>query len=93
MGYKKTLVCFSFFFSYFNWISKPYQNNWFKEKETAHYLRDSSSVRLMTYNVHHFKQFGSEVDSNARNNILDLINEEQPDVIAIQEFLTRKRVN
>lgn len=62
-----------------------------RKKETAHYLRDSSSVRLMTYNVHHFKQFGSEVDSNARNNILDLINEEQPDVIAIQEFLTRKK--
>lgn len=55
------------------------------------YHRDSSSIRLMTYNIHHFKQFGTEVDTNARNNILELITEEQPDIIALQEFMTRKK--
>ncbi|WP_353133055.1 endonuclease/exonuclease/phosphatase family protein [Pseudopedobacter sp.] len=62
-----------------------------RKKTVQDHTRDSSSIKLMTYNIHHFKKLGSEVDSNARNNILELINEEQPDVIALQEFLTRKK--
>lgn len=52
---------------------------------------DSSNIRLMTYNVHHFKLLGTEVDTSARNNIFNLIEKEQPDIIAIQEFYTRKK--
>lgn len=55
------------------------------------FTQDSSSIRLMTYNVHYFKQFGADLDSTTRKNILQLIDEEQPDVLGFQEFFTRKK--
>jgi endonuclease/exonuclease/phosphatase family metal-dependent hydrolase len=48
-------------------------------------------LRLMTYNVHNFKRYGAKNDISTKHEILDLIGQEQPDVIGIQEFLTRKK--
>ncbi|MEB0261637.1 MULTISPECIES: endonuclease/exonuclease/phosphatase family protein [unclassified Mucilaginibacter] len=48
-------------------------------------------LRLMTYNVHDFKRYGAKNESSTRHEILDLIGQEQPDVIGIQEFFTRKK--
>lgn len=48
-------------------------------------------IRVMTYNVHEFKQFGDKNDIRTKNLFLDIIREEQPDVICFQEFFTRRR--
>lgn len=47
-------------------------------------------IRIMTYNVHNFKQFGDQNDSSTKDQILDIIRREQPDIICFQEFFTRK---
>ena len=52
---------------------------------------DPNLVRVMTYNVHNFKRYGSNNDSSTRHQILSIINRQQPDVISFQEFYTRKR--
>ena len=46
-------------------------------------------IRIMTYNVHNFKQYGSKNDDFTKDQILDIIRQEQPDVICFQEFFYR----
>jgi endonuclease/exonuclease/phosphatase family metal-dependent hydrolase len=48
-------------------------------------------IRVMTYNVHDFKRYGAKNDISTKHEILDLIGQEQPDIIGIQEFFTRKK--
>ena len=48
-------------------------------------------IRVMTYNVHDFKRYGAKNDIPTKHEILDLIGQEQPDIIGIQEFFTRKK--
>ncbi|WP_454803522.1 endonuclease/exonuclease/phosphatase family protein [Mucilaginibacter phyllosphaerae] len=48
-------------------------------------------LKVMTYNVHSFKKYGAKNDKSTRHDILDLIGQEQPDIIGIQEFYTRKK--
>jgi endonuclease/exonuclease/phosphatase family metal-dependent hydrolase len=50
---------------------------------------DTGCVRVMTYNVHDFKRYGSKNDISTKHDILDIINHEQPDILGIQEFYTR----
>ena len=52
-------------------------------KTSEHY------VRLMTYNVHQFKPYGSENDESTKNKIMEIVKEENPDVICFQEYYTR----
>lgn len=54
-------------------------------------LRDSVSMRFMTYNVHNFQRYGSEKDSSTRHGILKIIKDTQPDVIGIPEYYSRSR--
>jgi endonuclease/exonuclease/phosphatase family metal-dependent hydrolase len=49
----------------------------------------TNNIRMMTYNVHNFKRYGSKNDISTKHEILDIINHEQPDIIGIQEFFTR----
>ena len=49
------------------------------------------AIRIMTYNVHDFKKYGSNKDISTKHEILELIQDEQPDIIGFQEFYTRKR--
>ncbi|MES2425632.1 MAG: endonuclease/exonuclease/phosphatase family protein [Bacteroidota bacterium] len=51
----------------------------------------SNAIRMMTYNVHDFKKYGSAKDISTKHEILEIITHQQPDVIGIQEFYTRKR--
>lgn len=53
--------------------------------------RESSTMRLMTYNVHNFKRYGAKNDISTKHEILEIIAKVQPDVIGLQEFYTRKR--
>ncbi len=46
------------------------------------------AIRLLTYNVHMFKKYGSKNDISTKHEILDIIRTMQPDVIGFQEFYT-----
>jgi len=48
-----------------------------------------SIVRMMTYNVHNFKRYGAKNDISTKHDILQIINDQQPDIIGFQEFYTR----
>lgn len=54
-------------------------------------IRDSSTIKLMTYNVHYFKRFGEELDTATRSGVFRLIEKEKPDIIGVQEFFTRTK--
>lgn len=49
------------------------------------------NLRLMTYNVHTFKKYGSKEDADTRHEILKIMKDANPDVIGIQEFFSRKK--
>ena len=51
--------------------------------------KDSNAIRIMTYNVHDFKRYGSNNDTSTRNEILEIIKDKNPDMIGFQEFYTR----
>ena len=51
----------------------------------------SNIVRMMTYNVHAFKKYGSNNDFSTKHEILNIIRGQQPDIINIQEYYTRTR--
>ena len=48
-------------------------------------------IRIMTYNVHNFKKFGSNKDISTKHEILELIAGQHPDIIGFQEFYSRKK--
>jgi endonuclease/exonuclease/phosphatase family metal-dependent hydrolase len=52
-------------------------------------LKDGKVIRMMTYNVHNFKRYGSKNDISTKHDILQIIKDEQPDVMGFQEFYTR----
>ena len=54
-------------------------------------VRDSTTIKLMSYNVHYLKKFGEELDTATRSGIFRLIETEQPDIIGFQEFFTRTK--
>jgi endonuclease/exonuclease/phosphatase family metal-dependent hydrolase len=64
----------------------------FRESTAIMVPKSSDSfIRVMTYNVHNFKQFGDKNDKFTKEQILNIIRNEQPDVICFQEFFSRKR--
>jgi len=50
-----------------------------------------NNVRVMTITYMILKKFGSRKDISTKHEILEIINRQQPDIIGIQEFYTRKR--
>lgn len=48
-------------------------------------------IRMMTYNVHSFKPYGTDIVDSVKEQMLDLIEEENPDVICFQEYFTRRK--
>lgn len=63
----------------------------FRTASESNFNADSNTIKLMTWNVHYLKKFGSDLDSSTRTGVFSLIKEEQPDVIGFQEFFTRKK--
>jgi len=64
----------------------------FRESTAIMVPKSSESfLRVMSYNVHNFKQFGDKNDKFTKEQILDIIRKEQPDVICFQEFFSRRR--
>lgn len=54
-------------------------------KDSEHY------VRMMTYNVHQFKKYGEGNDVSTKDQIIKVIENQNPDVICFQEFFTRRK--
>lgn len=48
-------------------------------------------LRMMTYNVHSFQGVGAKASKPTRTEILQIIKDQQPDVLCIQEFFSKKR--
>jgi endonuclease/exonuclease/phosphatase family metal-dependent hydrolase len=55
------------------------------------YASNPNQLRIMTYNVHDFKKYGSANDVSTKHEILEIIDHQQPDIIGIEEFFSRKR--
>lgn len=49
------------------------------------------AFRMMTYNVHSFKPYGLENIESVKQQMLELIGKENPDVICFQEYFTRRK--
>jgi endonuclease/exonuclease/phosphatase family metal-dependent hydrolase len=54
-------------------------------------VKDTNTIRIMTYNVHNFKRYGAKNDVSTKHEILEIISSHQPDVLGIQEFYTKKQ--
>ncbi|WP_316842898.1 endonuclease/exonuclease/phosphatase family protein [Pedobacter gandavensis] len=52
---------------------------------------DPKALRMMTYNVHSFKPYGLENIESVKQQMLELIEKENPDVICFQEYFTRRK--
>ena len=52
---------------------------------------NETSIRMMTYNVHNFKPYGEEIIETVKEQMLDLIQDENPDIICFQEYFTRHK--
>jgi endonuclease/exonuclease/phosphatase family metal-dependent hydrolase len=48
-------------------------------------------IRMMTYNVHSFKPYGQNYIDPVKQQMLNLIEEENPDIICFQEYFTRRK--
>src|SRR5712664_1334355 len=59
-------------------------------RRSSVYSPQPGNVRVMTYNVHNFKKYGADNDVTTKQEISAIIAAEQPDVLGIQEFYTRK---
>jgi endonuclease/exonuclease/phosphatase family metal-dependent hydrolase len=63
----------------------------FRFEDSKSYAPDPALLRIMTYNAHDFKRYGANNDISTKHEILELIAQNRPDIIGIQEFYTRKR--
>ena len=52
---------------------------------------DAKHVRIMTYNVHSFKPYGQDNVESVKQQMLDVIGDENPDIICFQEYFTRRK--
>jgi len=66
------------------------KNIGFRSESVIASVKDSSLIRIMTYNVHNFKRYGAKNDVSTKREILAIIATQQPDVIGFQEFYSRK---
>ncbi|HTN18965.1 MAG TPA: endonuclease/exonuclease/phosphatase family protein [Pelobium sp.] len=54
-------------------------------------VADSSTLKMMTYNVHNFRNKNGELDTASTEGFLRLIADESPDVVGFQEFFSRHK--
>lgn len=65
----------------------------FHSKPTEEIMRqpDSSAIRVLTYNVHLFREKDEDIEPKTKTSITELIQSVSPDIVCMQEFYTRKR--
>jgi endonuclease/exonuclease/phosphatase family metal-dependent hydrolase len=66
------------------------ENIGFRSSSSTGKTTDTNLVRLMTYNVHNFKRYGAKNDVSTKHDILQIITDESPDILAFQEFYSRR---
>lgn len=52
---------------------------------------EDNLIRMMTYNVHNFKPYGEKNTELVKEQMLDVVRNQNPDVICFQEFFTKRR--
>jgi len=52
-------------------------------------IKANNAIRMMTYNVHSFKLYGSNNTATVKEKMLQVVRNQNPDVICFQEFFTR----
>lgn len=50
---------------------------------------EPAAIRMMTYNVHNFKKYGEGNQEEIKEKMLNVVNEQKPDIICFQEFYTK----
>jgi len=65
----------------------------FHSKPSEEYIKnpDSSTVRILSYNVHLFRQYDWDTEPKMKDEITALIQSVSPDIVCMQEFYTRKK--
>lgn len=65
----------------------------FRESTAIQVAKSSNHIlRVMTWNVHYFRTFDkNEYEQGIKNQMLDVIRKEQPDILCVQEFFTRRK--
>lgn len=62
-----------------------------KPEEKIIKSRDTTSIRILTYNVHLFRLEDSDIQPKTKEEITTLIKSVSPDIVCLQEFYTRKK--
>ncbi|HEY0054524.1 MAG TPA: endonuclease/exonuclease/phosphatase family protein [Pedobacter sp.] len=64
----------------------------FREPTAIQVPKSSNDVlRVMTWNVHYFRTFDNkEYEKSIKSQMMDILRKEQPDILCIQEFFTRR---
>lgn len=71
---------------------KPINNTYqLTGKEGKSEKIDQNYIRLLTYNVHEFKKYGESNNISTKEQIIDLIKSQSPDIICFQEFYSRSK--
>jgi endonuclease/exonuclease/phosphatase family metal-dependent hydrolase len=61
----------------------------FRGSGTSEMPKSSANfIRVMTYNVHYFKKVDSANNKLIKDQMLDIIRQEQPDIVCFQEFMS-----
>lgn len=64
----------------------------FRESQAIEVPKSSTEmIRIMTWNVHEFKAFGAKADKPVRDQMLEIIRDEQPDILCMQEYYSKRR--
>ncbi|WP_448819422.1 endonuclease/exonuclease/phosphatase family protein [Arcticibacter sp.] len=64
----------------------------FRESQAIEVPKSSKDmIRIMTWNVHEFKPFGSKADRPVRDAMLEIIRNEKPDILCMQEYYSKRR--
>ncbi|WP_432709757.1 endonuclease/exonuclease/phosphatase family protein [Pedobacter sp.] len=74
----------------FGWSALHATFSFFGEQGAGPKTHDSL-VRMMTYNVHSFRPYDKEEEEDVKSKILQVIKDENPDIICLQEYYTRKK--
>lgn len=64
----------------------------FRESTAIEVPKSSSDmIRVMTWNVHEFKSFNHKNTKPVRDQMLEIIRDEQPDILCLQEYYSKRR--
>ena len=54
--------------------------------------KNYTAIKVMSYNVRMFNEYGWITNKEIKNNIIDFLNKENPDILCIQEFYSKEEL-